>query len=265
MTTSIPVVNSNRLWALEAPTLVTESGDLVRGLSGQITIPCPAFLIQHAHGLVMFDTTWAPAAFDDSVAEYGRGLVEQISLAMSPEQRIDRQLQALGFSVDDVTHVVVSHGHADHTGGIRLFPNARLYIGPEELDRFTNAPADVAFLYRAADIEGIDPSRWTVVGPEGHDIFGDGTLRIVAGPGHSPGEIMLLVELSSESILLTGDAVHLQEGLDLMSPDGHSWDDEASLDTLRAIRQIADDGVRIWIGHDPRHWAERKRTPDFYA
>jgi Zn-dependent hydrolases, including glyoxylases len=253
-----------RLWGLEAPTLTIDSADLVVGLEGDVTIPCPAFLIQHPEGLVMFDTSWAPAAFDDAKAEYG-DLVDLIQIRTRPEDRLDRQLERLGFTVEDVKHVILSHGHADHSGGLRLFPHARFYIGPEELARYDDTPPEVAHLYRQEDIAPIPRESWTEVTSDGLDLFGDGTVQILHGPGHSPGQLMLLVKLSSQEILLTGDAVHLQEGLDLMRPDGVSWDDDTSLETLRRINELRDRGVDVWIGHDPRHWAAHKHAPEFYA
>jgi len=41
---------------------------------------------------------------------------------------VDRQIEALGFRTADVTHVLVSHSHFDHTGGLHLFPQAQFYI-----------------------------------------------------------------------------------------------------------------------------------------
>jgi len=259
-TPSAPV----RLYALEAPTLTIDAGDLVVGLEGMVTIPCPAFLIQHPQGVVMFDTSFAPEAFDDPVGEYG-DLVDLISLRFDPAHRLDRQLEKIGLSVDDVTDVILSHGHADHSGGLRLFPHARFFIGPEELDRYDDPPAEVAHLYRQADIAPIDRASWTEVTPDGLDLFGDGTVRLIHAPGHSPGQLMLLVQLAEEQILLTGDAVHLQEGLDQLKPDGVSWDDDASLATIREIRAMRDAGVHVWIAHDPRHWAAHRKAPEYYA
>ena len=62
----------------------------------------------------------------DPVAAYGE-IGAQVSF--DPAQRVDRQLERAGFAPSDVTHVVVSHVHFDHTGGLRLFPQARFLLG----------------------------------------------------------------------------------------------------------------------------------------
>jgi glyoxylase-like metal-dependent hydrolase (beta-lactamase superfamily II) len=43
------------------------------------------------------------------------------------------QLKSLGFSANDVTKIVIGHGHWDHAGQLMDFPNAVLYVQREEL------------------------------------------------------------------------------------------------------------------------------------
>jgi glyoxylase-like metal-dependent hydrolase (beta-lactamase superfamily II) len=43
-------------------------------------------------------------------------------------------LKQLGISADQVTKIVVGHGHWDHAGGLSDFPNAVLYIQKKELE-----------------------------------------------------------------------------------------------------------------------------------
>ncbi len=41
---------------------------------------------------------------------------------------------ATGYKVEDVTKIVVTHKHEDHTGELRMFPNAKIYIAEREAD-----------------------------------------------------------------------------------------------------------------------------------
>ncbi len=48
-----------------------------------------------------------------------------------------------------------------------------------------------------------------------HDVFGDGSVTIIATPGHTPGHQSLLVRLpKTGAILLSGDAVHFKDNWD---------------------------------------------------
>ena len=41
---------------------------------------------------------------------------------------------ATGYKIEDVTKIVVTHKHPDHTGELRMFPNAKIYISEQEAD-----------------------------------------------------------------------------------------------------------------------------------
>ena len=43
-------------------------------------------------------------------------------------------LKSLGYQPEQVTKILVTHKHADHTGELRSFPNAKIYLSPEEAD-----------------------------------------------------------------------------------------------------------------------------------
>ena len=37
-----------------------------------------------------------------------------------------------GYKVEGVTKIVITHKHPDHTGELRMFPNAKIYISEQE-------------------------------------------------------------------------------------------------------------------------------------
>src|SRR5262249_49023350 len=107
-----PTGRAKRLWALDGPTLTHDRSHLVVGETGIITFPVPCFLIEHARGLVLFDTGLVPEAAVDARKIYGE-MAEACGIAFRPEQAVDRQIEALGFRTGDVTHVLMSHAHWD--------------------------------------------------------------------------------------------------------------------------------------------------------
>ena len=247
---------ARRLWALDAPMLTINAGDLVIGAEGKVTFPLPAFLIEHDRGLILFDTSFHPLAVDDPRAYFGDTL-EILNVQSSPEMRIDRQLGKLGFRVEDVTHVILSHGHSDHSGGLFMFPQAKFYIGPGEFAYAANPPEKSAKYFRfAEEIEPVMGFDWTTVTSPIHDLFGDGSITIMHTPGHTPGELTLVVALPSQTMVLTADTVHLREGLDRLSPDPHDWDFDLAIEGLKTLQGLKNDGATLWIAHDPQDWAQ---------
>lgn len=100
---------------------------------------------------------------------------------------IESGLTAAGVGWGDVGHVILTHLHRDHVGGL-----------PDVLEA---APAAVGYA-GAADIPSIDsPRELTPVG-DGETVFG---LQIIETPGHTPGHISVLD--GAGGLLVAGDAL----------------------------------------------------------
>jgi glyoxylase-like metal-dependent hydrolase (beta-lactamase superfamily II) len=77
------------------------------------------------------------------------------------------QIRNIGLNPDDVTRIVVGHGHWDHSGQLDKFPNAVLYIQKEELnaiDFFTSYPTEFNGGHIRA-VNTVDPISGAQVGP----------------------------------------------------------------------------------------------------
>jgi glyoxylase-like metal-dependent hydrolase (beta-lactamase superfamily II) len=99
------------------------------------------------------------------------------------------QLARLGIHPDDITRLALSHYHFDHAATV---PNATLMIGA----------ADWAALHSKRMPFGADPTllapwlngKGKVNSIEGdRDVFGDGSMVVLAMPGHTPGSTAQLV------------------------------------------------------------------------
>jgi N-acyl homoserine lactone hydrolase len=245
-----------RAWALEGATLTYDACQLVlTAPPAPVQIPAPTFLVQHARGLLLYDTGIAPDAATDPYGVYGDRLAMIGLTSFTEQQRVDRQIEAAGFAVGDVTHVVLSHALPDHAGGLALFPHAQFFAGAAELP---NAFWPHAPIYRnhfhLADLEATRTFTWHPL-PGDHDVFGDGSVQILATPGHTPGHLSLLVRLPEGSLLLTGDAVHLRAGWDKVVHMGFDYSGEQAIRSIQRLKRIADaEAATVWINHDPQDW-----------
>ena len=130
---AMPNGTATKMWALPNATLTVPQSLLAHGGANDLVeIPCPAYLIEHPKGLVLFDTGCHPAAADDPVGHWGP-FAEALQINYPKELLLDRQIQALGYKMDDIKYVIVSHLHLDHTGYLHAFPNAKFLIMENEL------------------------------------------------------------------------------------------------------------------------------------
>jgi N-acyl homoserine lactone hydrolase len=243
-----------RLWALDGARLLLDRADMLDGATpGPVELVVPTFLVEHDDGLVLIDTGLAPGAADDPVGVYGKELGALVR--MTPDQRLDRGLAAIGVDPGDVTHVVVSHVHFDHTGGLRHVPHARFLLGAGDRGAVDGSDADVAAIARQEDLDPVRDGDWTFVDGD-HDVFGDGGVVVLAMPGHTPGNTSVLVRSPTGPVLLSCDTAHLHEALERPAPMAA---DTVRADALASLQRLvglaATHHAPVWVTHDPEDWA----------
>ncbi len=192
------------------------------GSSVRRTLPVLAFAIEHAAGLVVFDTgLHASFAIDPStyVGPFGN---QWLPFRSSPGMHLAAQMSAHGLPPAEVTHVVLSHLHYDHSGDLRAFPRARRVVTREEWHAaqalfkrgrgyLIKDYAGLAFTMVGFPAYRGQASNPTLEGEYGLDMFNDGRLILVPTYGHSFGHLSLLLTLPGGSVLLAGDAVYVHE------------------------------------------------------
>ena len=241
-----------RLHALEPATYRSPLEVRLQGNAAP-RVPMPVYLVEHGDGLVMVDGGLDPAAAGDPASVYGE-MAERIDLRFAEHQRVDAQLEALGFSLRDVTHVVATHLHFDHAGAFKQVPHATTFVGTEELVYARNPERFARTWYRPDDFDDRHGIRWREL-PCDHDVFGDGALTVLHLPGHSPGSLAVLVRLSGRTIVLSGDVVHTRAAFENEAAYVGDVDTVAARRSLRKLAHVLEStGADLWIAHDPVDW-----------
>ncbi len=154
----------------------------------------------------------------DSLVVIDPGMVSSVVAILDP-------LGALGVSPSDVTDVVISHHHPDHTVNVALFPQARLH------DHWATYKND----------------RWLDRPAEGFRVSSN--VQLIETPGHTPQDITTLVSTGAGVTAFT----HLWWAADGPADDPYTPD----RDELRANRErVLGVATEIVPGHGPRF------TPD---
>jgi N-acyl homoserine lactone hydrolase len=237
-----------------------DSGTLA--LNG-VEVPVPFYLIRHPAGTVVIDGGNPLAVAQDARRHWG-GLADVFEVHMTEDQHCATQLEGLGVSPGDVSHIVQTHLHIDHTGALGHFPEAAVVVHQRELEAARAADDPTRSGYVRADYE--QPGlHWQQL--EGDtDLFGDGVVRLLETPGHAAGHMSVLLQLPQTGpVLLTADACDSRaqwEGRDHVRALHSRQEAASSLERLHQLAEVT--GALVIFGHDPENWGQREHAPEAY-
>jgi len=128
------------------------------------------------------------------------------------EKNLLEDLSSRGVSREDVTHVIVTHGHLDHTGWATIyqngeivptFPNARYYMQADTMDEIRNANEKTRPNYNYLNFENLDARIELVNGDE--EIFPG--VELVKSGGHTKGHQIVMLHTGNETLCHFGDLI----------------------------------------------------------
>ena len=245
------------------------------GRLGQpIDMCCHVLLVETDRGLVLVDTGLGEADVRERASRLGSGFCFLTRPRLSIDETAAARVHALGFSVEDVRHVVVTHLDVDHAGGIPDFPHADVHVFFAE-HRAAMSRATAKARNRYVPAQWAHHVRWKLHDElAGERWFGFECVRQLEGlppeillvplRGHSRGHSAVVVDTGPRWLLHAGDAYfHRGE----MDPDRRRCpplldvfqriveiDGPARLknqERLRALVRENSDKVRVFSAHDP--------------
>jgi len=226
---------------------------MYKGQSHDIVMSC--YLIRHGDDWLLWDAGLPK--------KYLAGPLVEGSFTTKLDRTIVEQIGELGLRPDDIKYVAVSHAHFDHAGQVKDFPNATLIIQRAELDAMADTAKASAHYIEAelfsAHVAGNTLKRVRVVDGD-VDLFGDGTLRTIRTPGHTPGSMALLVSLKrAGAYVLSGDQWHFTENHERHQVPTWNYDHDQTIASGRKLDDIiASTHATLVIQHEP---ADNKKLP----
>jgi N-acyl homoserine lactone hydrolase len=165
----------------------------------------------------------APAATPDATIYLGTPIKDYVDA-----------LADLGYKPEQVSKILITHKHADHTGRLAAFPNATIYANREEC-----AADELKDLPNVTPVDFTDGAYYNF--PESQKIA-DGVTYIKA-KGHTMGNSIVIVESDGLFYLIHGDVTYTDEALYENKLSVVFEDQAAARETL--------DRVRDFIAHHP--------------
>jgi N-acyl homoserine lactone hydrolase len=134
----------------------------------------------------------------------GNGRVALVDVgSFAQRQLVVDGLARHGLKPDDVTDVLLTHSHWDHSVNWVMFPKARVVIGADELAWSLTEPwgtTPVPELY----VRALDNSAQTVRVRAGEEVLPG--IACADAPGHTPGHLIFTLSGKERDVIFTGDA-----------------------------------------------------------
>ena len=249
------------LWRLECGHVRNADLDMfsdagaLQGKRKDLVISC--YLIRHGADYMLWD-----AGFGAELA--GRAVESPPGIVSSMKRTLVDQLAEIGVKPEQVRYLGISHMHYDHISQAPSFPGATLLLGAEDMKTMAADPKGNPLLdpARLAPWLKGDAPRIAVEGD--HDVFGDGSVTMMALPGHTHGHHGLLVKLAEKGpVLLTGDLYHVADQVPLHAVPRFNLDAAKTTESQKRFAQIAKDrGATVIIQHEPGDVAKLPAFPE---
>ena len=164
--------------------------------------------------------------------------------------------EALGYKPEQVTKILLTHRHADHSGELRSFPNAKIYVNADEL-----SAAELQGIGNIVPVHFTDGAYYNF--PDSQKIC-EGVYFIKA-KGHTNGNSLIIAENEGLFYMFQADITYVDEALYENKLSVVFDDLVAARETLNRVREFVMNHPTVYMGtHTPQGYEnlEAKRVID---
>ena len=228
--------------------------NLTRAQVDSVNLADPCFLIVHPKGKLLWETGLNDGVY--AKPEGGGAKHDKVP------KTLKSQLAALGYKPSDIQFLAMSHVHGDHSGNANDYAGSTWIVQKAERDYMFGK--DISGNMHPEEYSALKNSKVKLLEGD-YDVFGDGTVKLLSTPGHTPGHQSLLVKLpKTGTVFLTGDLYHFPAELKLhqMPEREKSLQTPASRAKVEAL--LRESKAQLWIQHDITGNAKLKKSPAYY-
>jgi len=221
-------------------------------------LPIHVWVIEHDEGVIVVDTGETARVHERGYHPPWHPFYRRaVRFSVQPQEELGPQLNKLGIGTRDVRHVVLTHLHTDHAGGLAHVAGSRVWVARAELDRAAGV---------GGRIQGYLPHRWPKwrtpelirfdsrplgLFDESMSLTKRGDVLIVPTPGHTPHHVSVVVR-GDVSFFLAGDTSYTQPLMLAGKVDGVSPSPRIAHETHARILSLAAERPLVYLpSHDP--------------
>lgn len=182
-------------------------------------------LIHHPEkGYILYDTGYTERFYTATKSFPNKIYALSTQVVATPKDEVKTQLQQYGIQAKDIQHIIVTHFHADHVGGLKDFPNATIYASKTAVNHTLGLSNTWAF--RSGVLKDLLPKqlkeRSILIDEQcnkqtdehfgyKYDLFGDKSIYVYDLAGHAAGQIGIMLQTEKKPYFLIADACWLKK------------------------------------------------------
>jgi len=151
-------------------------------------------------------------------------------------------LNNVGYSVEDIDIVILTHKHPDHSGELRLFNNAKIFVSKIEADAMKLEGNNIIRIsFKDGKYKNFESSEKIVE-----------NVIMLPAYGHTKGNSIVVVEDKNVSYMIHGDVTYTDEALRKNHLSVVFEDIESAKSTLETVRTFIKENDTIYLStHTP--------------
>ena len=226
----------------------------------ELVVPC--YIVDHPNGRMLWD-----GGLPSYVADVeGWHVNARIGRTVRLDRTLAEQLAELeiGFDLSSLDYMAFSHIHYDHVGVANEIVGATWLVQQGDYAAAFADPVTVPAVQPELLTNLRDVDRMVLTGDQ--DVFGDGRVRIISAPGHTPGHQVLFLDLAATGpLVLSGDLYHFRLSREDRRVPVFNVDAEMSLESMEKVETfVAEQNATFWIEHELALFETLRTAPQFY-
>ena len=143
---------------------------------------------------------------------------------------------ATGYKPEQVTKILVTHKHPDHSDCIKEFPNAKVYIAPEDADAMKLEGKNIVRARYGKTYKNFPNAQQVADG-----------IWFIEAKGHTKGNSIVIAENEGLYYMFHGDVTYCDAALKANKLSIVFEDKEAARKTLNRVRQFIKDNPTVYL------------------
>ena len=163
--------------------------------------------------------------------------------AASEPKKFETSLKESGIDINDVKWIFISHSDYDHVAALHLFPNAKIYMGEDELPLINGTMKRNIFGGNIMP-SGVEIDKIILLSDGQEFLFNGTKIKCIKAPGHTLGSMVYSID---DMYLFTGDAFKMSDGNIDVHP--FAMDEELSKKTIEQLKGIINNYSIVLTAH----------------